>query len=172
MIRRPPRSTLFPYTTLMDTLLSSKDWFRAKSRWYHNFHEFRLCWHAKDKGVLQLSQVYRQIAQIPAWLRNGTLPYTTCQRANTYATLGSTSTLSGRNLALFGDVAKQSKSLLTYAVHVQGNVPCQTHNFSACLSLAFKEGIPNRERELFMGSHWCEPGGSAFRHLSRELRFA
>src|SRR5258708_27529554 len=76
MIRRPPRSTLFPYTTLFRSLLSSKDWFRAKSRWYHNFHEFRLCWHAKDKGVLQLSQVYRQIAQIPAWLRNGTLPYT------------------------------------------------------------------------------------------------
>src|ERR1035437_10210067 len=38
MIRRPPRSTLFPYTTLFRSLQGRHDWFVSKSELARNRH--------------------------------------------------------------------------------------------------------------------------------------
>src|SRR5256884_4049475 len=43
MIRRPPRSTLFPYTTLFRSIAGASSWRGFCSRWECVHHERRLC---------------------------------------------------------------------------------------------------------------------------------
>src|SRR5690242_20973952 len=86
MIRRPPRSTLFPYTTLFRSKYSSPDFRTAASKWWQrvckdwaNVLDMVICLDTADRKSTRLNSSHMSISYAVFCLKkkkNKTLLYT------------------------------------------------------------------------------------------------